>query len=151
MFRPAWVLPAWLGLASCVPLAGVDRAADELGLEGAERRRFQREVEACVRRRDRETTGGPTIAVSAQGGADADSGAGLAAIGVAAAVLAGGIVYGVAQEDAASEEDPDAASEEDVEAAPEVDVLREEPPDVSEPFVAVCVHEVSARWRASAP
>ena len=73
------------------------RRAGVIGLAGAEREAFMREVEACVRREQaaHALPHGPstTLAVGASGEAPGGSASGLAGVGVMASVLAAGITY----------------------------------------------------------
>jgi hypothetical protein len=135
--------------------------AERLGLDGAERATFTREVAGCVRHEQaRGSARGPasTLSVGASGEAPGASVGGLTAVGVMASVLAAGIAYrwwkGIGHHGARSAEPCAAAADASRAATDAVNpqasgtlagVAMIDAPDT---VVDACLEAVTTRWRA---
>jgi hypothetical protein len=164
-------------LASCAASRGAGaelatRRAERLGLQGAERDAFTREVAACVRR-ERARDGAArvptsTLSVGVSGEASGTSAGGLAAVGVMATALAAGIAYrwwpGVRHRDSRTAEPSGVAAR-----SPAPATVAADPPrtaadavgshapsgiagaalaDAPDTIVDACLETVAARWQA---
>ena len=152
-------------LASCATRTpGTELArirAERLGLEGAERATFAREVTGCIHHEQaRGSARGPasSLSVGASGEASGTSVGGLTAVGVMASVLAAGIAYrwwkGIGHQGARPAEPCAAAADTPRPATDAVDLQASGTVagvamiDAPDTVVDACLDTVTTRWRA---